>query len=33
MAETYGGYEDDEAEPVEPLSASAGTLLSLMENY
>jgi hypothetical protein len=33
MVETYGGYADDEAEPVEPLSASAGTLLNVMENY
>jgi hypothetical protein len=34
MYETYGGYDDDvEPEPVEPLSASAGTLLDVMENY
>lgn len=33
MYETYGGYGDTEPEPVEPLSASAGTLLNIMENY
>lgn len=33
MAETYGGYEDNEMEPAEPLSASAKTLLNVMENY
>jgi hypothetical protein len=33
MYETYGGHEDEEAEPVEPLSASAETLLNVMENY
>ena len=33
MVETYGGYADDEAEPVEPLSTSARTLLNVMENY
>jgi hypothetical protein len=33
MFETYGGHEDEEADPVEPLSASAETLLSVMENY
>jgi len=33
MVETYGGHEDEEAEPVEPLSASAETLLNVMENY
>jgi len=33
MYETYGGYDDVEPEPVEPLSASAGTLLDIMENY
>lgn len=31
--ETYGGREDEEVEPVEPLSASAETLLNVMENY
>ncbi|MCP4536723.1 MAG: hypothetical protein GY832_06215 [Chloroflexi bacterium] len=30
---TYGGYDDSEPEPVEPLSASAGTLLNVMERY
>jgi len=34
MYETYGGYEDEtEPEPVGPLSASARTLLNVMENY
>jgi hypothetical protein len=35
MCETYGGYDEDESEPgpVEPLSASAETLLNVMENY
>lgn len=33
MVETYGRYADNEAEPAEPLSASAGTLLNVMENY
>jgi hypothetical protein len=31
--ETYGDDEEDEPEPVEPLSASAGTLSELMERY
>lgn len=31
--ETYGGYEDDEPEPVEPLSSSGQTLLNIMERY
>ena len=32
MYETYGGYEDEtEPEPVGPLSASARTLLNVME--
>jgi hypothetical protein len=33
MYKTYGGYEDAEPEPVEPLSESAHTLLDLMECY
>jgi hypothetical protein len=33
MYETYGGYADIEPDPVEPLSASGETLLSIMENY
>jgi hypothetical protein len=33
MVETCGGYADGEAEPIEPLSASAETLLNLMESY
>lgn len=33
MYRTYGGYEDAEPEPIEPLSASAGTLLNIMECY
>jgi hypothetical protein len=33
MYETYGGYADTEAEPIEPLSVSGDTLLGIMENY
>jgi hypothetical protein len=33
MYETYGGGEETEPEPVEPLSGSAQTLLDVMENY
>jgi hypothetical protein len=33
MYETYGGYGDVEPDPVEPLSDSGNTLLSIMENY
>ncbi|MBL7065750.1 MAG: hypothetical protein ISS49_16350 [Anaerolineae bacterium] len=33
MYGTYGGYGDTEPEPVEPLSASAGTLLNIVECY
>jgi hypothetical protein len=33
MVEIYGRYEDSEPEPVEPLSASAETLLNVMETY
>jgi hypothetical protein len=33
MYETYGGYDEVEPEPVEPLSASAGTLLNVMQSY
>ena len=34
MYKTYGGYGDeDEPEPIEPLSDSADTLLRIMENY
>jgi hypothetical protein len=33
MYETYGGYEDDEPDPVEPLSASGKTLLDIVERY
>lgn len=33
MYETYGGYEDTEAEPVEPLSASGDALFGIMEKY
>jgi hypothetical protein len=33
MAKTYGRYGDTDSEPVEPLSASARTLLNVMENY
>ena len=34
MYQTCGGHEDDEdPDPIEPLSASAGTLLNIMENY
>jgi len=33
MYETYGRYADVEPEPVEPLSDSGNSLLSVMENY
>ena len=33
MYETYGGGENGEPEPVEPLSDSAQTLLDVMESY
>ncbi len=33
MYKTYGGYGDTEPEPVEPMSASARTLLNVMESY
>jgi hypothetical protein len=31
--ETYCGAGDDDAEPIDPLSPSGKTLLSIMENY
>ncbi|MBU0493172.1 MAG: hypothetical protein KKA73_05410 [Chloroflexi bacterium] len=31
--QTYGEYDDEESEPAAPLSASAKTLLNVMENY
>jgi hypothetical protein len=33
MYQTYGGYEDVGPEPVEPLSDSGETLMSIMESY
>jgi hypothetical protein len=33
MYQTYGGYEEVEPEPVEPLSVSGDTLLNVIENY
>jgi hypothetical protein len=33
MYQTYGGYEDSEPDPAEPLSSSGRTLLNIMENY
>jgi hypothetical protein len=33
MYETYGAYGDNEPDPIDPLSASAQSLLNIMENY